>query len=61
MQVSTNSRKAFADAAPLAMCSRRRNLGSNENLKTWALQQCIDECDSLGFCCGNIINGETGE
>jgi len=61
MQVFTNSRKAVAYAAPLEMCSRRRNLVSNDNLKARALQMCIDECDSLGFCCGNRINGEAGE
>lgn len=61
MQVSTSSRKAVANAVPLEMCSRRRNLGLNDNLKAWAIQKCIDECDSLGFCCGNRINGEAGE
>jgi len=61
MQVSTSSRKAVAYATPRDMRSRRRNLGSNDNLKALALQPCIDECDSLGFCCGNRINGEAGE
>ena len=63
MQVSTSSRKSVAYATtPRDMSSRRRNLGSNDNL-AWALQQCIDGCDSLGFCCGNgnRINGEAGE